>query len=305
MFDFAHRASDLVHPQYAQAALQSIKRPSRRRGRHTPTGRQIAGLLEGSDRSTARKLANQALGTQLADQAIEAGAGYKHENAARTRRDPAAAARAAKARWKHREVKSHSTHDRKLVEVRQVPHAEHSLIVRRYCALLCCIFEHADLLGDNRGRAAGAGVCLGRTRSRPGGEASVYLPAAAQGGIAARLGVSVRVLEQMIAVLVHAHIMKAWQPPVIDPKTGVVLPAALRGETYAYQMYTLVDGLPAALAGHLRRWDGLDKQREAMASPARIDGAELVEAPMSRDELERETSALTRALRDRGSGPPS
>lgn len=259
------------------------------------------------DRATVRRFCNPVLSRQLTDQVIEVGSGFALEHAARKRRDPAAAARAAKARWKGRaEVKMRGTHERPLVRVRQLPHAESSLIVRRYMALLCCIFEQADLFGDNRGRAAGAGVFLGHTRTRPGGGAWAYLPKDAQGGIAARLKVDVRTVEQMIAVLVHGRILKAWQPPAFDRETGVALPRGLRGETYAYQMYALVGGLPSTIVGHLRRWEGIDRQRDAESSPARVDGAELGEgSPLSREELEHEAATFLKTLRGRGSGPPS
>jgi hypothetical protein len=238
-------------------------------------GRSVAQLLRGDD--LTRPTGNKALGRELADHAIEVGAGFKLEHAARRRRDPGVAARASGARWHDRPIKMRDTHKRDLVELREVPHLESAPIVRRFLALLCCLFEQAALSGDNRGRAAGVGVFLGRTRMKQRGTADawVYVPKERQSGIAARLGVDVRTLEQMIAVLVHGRILRAWQPPAYDRTTGVALPPGLRGETYAYQMYTLVGGLPDALAGHLRRWDGMSQQRAAEASPARVDGAEL------------------------------
>lgn len=232
--------------------------------------------MTGGSTVETRALSNQALGRELTAKVIPAASGSKLEHAARERRSPQEAEHAARKRWPGRVVQMRDTHARPLVQPRQVPLSEQSLLVRRFVALLCILFENADLVGDNKGRAAGRGCCLGRTRAQRDG-VWTYVPKASQGGAAARVGVDVRTLEQMIAVLVNADILRAWQPPAYDQKTGVALPPELRGETYAYGMYTLVGGLPAALAGHLARWDGLDRQRAAAESPALADGAELIE----------------------------
>ncbi len=269
-------------------------------------GRFTAELVTGADSSTTRALSSQAIGRELTDHVIEVGAGYKLEHAARERRDPQIAARAAAKRWPKREVKMRDTRDRPLVELRQIPHAERAALVRLYVALLCCLFECADLFGENQGRAAGRGVFLGNARTKREGQ-WVYNPKKSQSGIAARLGVPVRKLEQMIAVLVHGRVLRAWQPPAFDPKTGEALPPELRGDTYAYQMYELVGGLPPAIAGHLRRWEGLDRQRAALASPARAesDGAELIESPTAAFDARAEAEAAADAYRRvTGHDPP-
>jgi hypothetical protein len=268
-------------------------------------GRFIAELLRSPDTSTTRALCSQALGRALADHLLEVACGFKLEHAARKRRARDQAQRAAALRWKGREVKMRDTHDRELVQPRKIPHAERSEIVRRYVALICMIFDHVDVYGDNVGRAAGADMFLGHSRTKRDGEWS-YCPKGAQGGIAARLGVDLRTVEQMIAVLVAGRVIKVWQPPAYDRTTGVTLPRELRGETYAYNMFSLVGGVPAALAGHVRRFEGIDKQRAAEESPAAAEpSSEAYDFAGAAEDAATDVRALLERLRAEGADPPS
>jgi hypothetical protein len=127
-------------------------------------------------------------------------------------------------------------------------------LVRRSLAFVLAICEQLTLYGKNAGKACHSGLWLGKQRRKVGGQWQ-YVPGPEQEGLAARMGCDVRTLERTIAVLEGGRVIKAWQPPAAD------VPAHLRGETYAYQVYTLVSGVPDCLAASLRRWDEVERQR--------------------------------------------
>ena len=248
-----------------------------------------AELARADSTEATRKLGNVALGIETTDALIELGSTAKLEGAACSRRDVGEAQHAAALRWPGKTITMRGTHDRPLLEAREVPHQESHEIVRRFLRLYMLIMEHAALHGPYAGRAAGR-------------EVSVV-------ALAARLAIDERTAERMIGILVTGRILRAWQPPAFDRKTGVALPRWLRGETYAYKMYEPVGGLPPALAGHLRRWDGINKERAAAASPARAEleqptnGAG-VDVDGAQEAAAADVVALLAKLRGGGPAPP-
>jgi hypothetical protein len=242
-----------------------------------------------------RSVASQRIGKALTDQAIDVLTAGKVETAVRERRDPAKCKGRRNARF-----------ERPAVEWLDSPRVESNEIVRKGLALLLAVLEHVTLHGEHEGRvAAGPYLFMGHQRAPDSDGVWSYVPAAGQGSLAARLHSDVRQIERLIAILVAGRVIKAWQPPAKD-EHGKPLPPHLRGETYAYQMYSIAH-VPAALALTIRRFTGTAKERAA------LERAELAGAPAAGtaaadgvdfgcpDDLHAQALARMRAGRD----PPS
>jgi hypothetical protein len=217
-----------------------------------------------------RTICNQILGRELTDRALEVVTRGRFEDATRKR---------IPSRKKGRYAGPCARRDRPLVTWLDAKdeRAEADSLVRRSMALLLVICEQIHLYGDNAGQACNADLWLGQQRQRIG-DVWIYKPGADQGGLAARLGCDVRTLERTIAVLVAGRVLKAWQPPAAD---AAKLPKHMCGETYPYQIYRLIGGVPDCLAAHLRRWDEIARAKAAKAGRSKSEPA--AAAPLERD----------------------
>lgn len=202
------------------------------RSQRTPCGWWISRLLGGRD--TARAIATRALGEEWGGRLLEVGQRCVWETATRERR--------ASTRYAPRDQR---------VEYRERGEERDEIgrSVRRCVALYLMVGERIRIAADGSGQACGA---------------QLYLPT-----LAARLGVTVRTVERYLAGLQAAGLVRAWQPQEgcrnsPNPRAPRGLPASMRGEIYAYQIYR-IDVVPAELRGALDRYYGGARERERAA----------------------------------------
>lgn len=177
------------------------------------------------------------VGREQAEHVIEVARAAKLENACRERRDPA--------KCKHGVNRSFELPP---VEWLKNPRAANDIQTRQIAALYGMILEQVTLDGEHAGRAMHKDLHLGKQRTQTDGGRWICVPKEQAGGLAKRLGVSLRTLEHMLAALVAGKLLKVWQPDADK------VPAELRGAKYAYNAYQVIGGVPAAVAGHIRRF---------------------------------------------------
>ena len=260
-------------------------------GKRTPLGWHIAALHpHARHQRDARAIAREALGGQLGDKVLRLARLAYVDGSARRRIAGTARASRPRVRWE------------------EGTHSERAQHVRRFVAFTLCLLERVN---TTTGRAAHRKLWLGRTYSSSSDGKRAYVRGAhEQLGLAARIGVTVRTLEQYTAILVAGGVLKAWQPMERhEGKAGVrapkSLPRTLRGEVYAYNHYQLTGPVPYQLQETLGRWYGRSRG-EADATPRAWEPrppAGGIEALRADDELAAAIAELGALFDD--AGPPS
>lgn len=143
---------------------------------------------------------------------------------------------------------------------------------RRCAALLLIVLSHVS----SRGRAWTSELYRGRrTRIDEHGEVK-HCPSVSAGGLAARLGCSVREIERYLLVLFAAGLLDVWQGPKDSPER-------YRGSSgYAYAVYQWIGEVPREVARRLRSWWG--EAVEAAKAAAALLAAPPTRAAKGRDQ---------------------
>lgn len=240
--------------------MKTLAEPRRRRkkaAKQSPFGREIADLLSG--RADPAVVLGSVVGAELADRWIQAA------------RSPL---------W--RSVAADGLERRgELLEADATP-------VPRFCAFLLMVLEQTR---SESGRTCTRALYRGRTHTRPfldgdGVWRREYVPAGHTGGLAARLGCSVKTVERMAKVAEHFGIVKSWQAPKS-------MGEEYRGHEWGYSVWQWLITIPRQVRQRL----GAKKARQASQAPA--GGPETV--PPARPALSAEGEALAaRLLREVG-----
>lgn len=153
-------------------------------------------------------------------------------------------------------------------------HKPNAELVRRFVGLMCIVLQESGAHPKGGYRAFTPNLWRGRAQREvvsPDGEfRQVYVPVESQGGLAARLGCSVRMVDYLLRVARAAGFLTVRQ---VKAKRKVdKLPRHLRGRKYSYAIFYWAMELPRAL------WD-----RVRGAKKPEIPRAELASAPPRRE----------------------
>lgn len=150
------------------------------------------------------------------------------------------------------------------VSRRDAPLDPHGATVGRFCALLLMV------LGETRDRRDKPRVCTsrlyrGRTHTRPwlDGDGVVrrsYVRTGHTGGLAARLGCSVKTVERMCRVAHEAGILTTWQAPRS-------LGEQYTGERWGYTVWQWVSNIPRIARARILSWWNKRKPAAALDLP--------------------------------------
>jgi hypothetical protein len=173
-------------------------------------------------------------------------------------------------------------------------------MVRRFCAYMLSVAqETVPLHAGKTWRAFSRHLYRGKAQrwlvTADGELEREYVPAGAQGGLAGRLGVSVRTLDLYSRIARAAGFFTVRQ---IKGKDSVAkLPPHLRGEKYSYAVMDWLTALPRAIRDRVK-----GRTRAANVETPR---AELASAPLpAGDELDGLVTVALTAARQRVPRPP-
>lgn len=142
---------------------------------------------------------------------------------------------------------------------------------RWFLALMLIVTASLKPYGRNERRSCGRALWRGRQHrhvlTAEGEPDRVYVPKESAGGLASRLGCSVRVVDQLFRIARAAGLLNVWQMPKKEAKAGQA------GKRYGYAVVRALFELPLQL---VRRLSG---NRRPDVSPARAEVAPSELAP--------------------------
>lgn len=136
--------------------------------------------------------------------------------------------------------------------------------VGRVLAYLCMVLEHAN---PDSGRACTRKLYQGRTRRWDSEQKRVvYVPGEQAGGLAARLGVCPRTIQEYGALLHDHSILQRWQIRTQDEVNK--LPRIMRGKRFSYALFRWVGDVPREVRRAIREWWGAREPKHAQQPTA-------------------------------------